>query len=177
MFCQKCGTEISENTIACSNCGCPTQAATKPNVATRKPVSKKAIVLSAIGAFVLILIVFVAAVLIRTDIKLNDLTSTPNRINALIQFGLPRNFGKDKWTYEDCITLEGINLDYFSIYFDEGKYSIFEYDYTDQEKLAELLVDECSFERSNNAFYYFSYKNLDITSDSECTWVSIEVPK
>ncbi len=142
---------------------------------SKKPASKKTIILSCIGGVVLLLAIFVAAVLIRTDIKLDDLTVKPNKLTALLKFGLPRSLTSDDWIYENCITIHGVEVDYFGVNFDDDSYWIFEYDENDQTELAELLTDECDYERSYSVYYEFSYKTLEITAQEDCNYISMEV--
>lgn len=139
---------------------------------TKKPASKKTIILSCIGGVVLFLAVFVAAVLIRTDIKLDDLTAKPNKITALLKFGLPRSLTADNWAYDDCITIHGVEVDAFGVDFDDDSYYLFEFDEDDQSELAELLTDECDYERTYGVYYEFAYKTLEITASEDCNYIS-----
>lgn len=170
--CNNCGNALKDEAVSCPKCGCTESTPVIYMESKMKSVPKTAIILA---CCLLLLGIFLAAVMHRSDIKLDDLSGKPNRITALLKFGVPDNELLDKqWLYEDCITLHGIELDSFLIDFEDDSYTIFEWNDDDREELADLLVDKCRLKKSNTAYYDFSYDGAEITAQSDCGYISIE---
>lgn len=102
--CNNCANELLNEAVICPKCGCAVSTSTSNTRNSKNHVSKKAIILSCIGGFVLILVVFIAAVLIRTDMTLEDLITKPNKVTALLKFGMPRTYWKRMYGFTKTVS-------------------------------------------------------------------------
>ena len=172
-YCSHCANELLDEAVICPQCGCPV-APTPVAKPPRKPIPKKTIILSCVGGFVLLIAIFLAAVFIPSNMKLKDLNEKPNRISALVKYGMPRDLFDEEWVYEK-VEFHGIEVDYFMIDFEAGEYTIMEYDDSDQDDLADLLTDKCDYESNSLGLYYdFTYKSLEITAQQDCNYISFK---
>lgn len=177
MFCQKCGAEVAEDAAVCMSCGCAVGGTPAPAKKAKKPVSKKVIIFSSIGAVVLVLAILALAIFLPKEVTLDTLDAQPNKVAALFKLGVPQETRSHMWIYED-ISVCGIEVDQLCVYHEEGKYVLWENDESDQEELAELLVDRCEYDHNaSGLFYYFDYGNLEITADNDCWYISMQYKK
>lgn len=169
-YCTHCGNPINEEAVLCVKCGQALFSSASIAPYRPKKITAKAITLICIGVVVLALVLFVTSILIRSDVKLDDLTVKPSKLSALMKYGIPTSVNEDFWIYEDCLTLHGIELEELYIDFELNSYWVRPTDTDDYEPISTLLHDKCV---SKNHTYY--YKNLKIELAASLTLLYIEI--
>ncbi len=177
-YCSKCGKEILDETVICPGCGCPVErAATAAPLPQKKKSIKKIVILSSVGAVVLVCAILALMIFLPHSIELDDLCDMPGSyFGTLMDFGVPDRDTDGVYIYEDSIEFCGVTLENFMIYPDENKYVMFVYDDYNAKVIGDAISRQGEYEyRYGGLYAHYNYRNIEITADPDFSYVSIEV--
>ncbi len=151
-YCEKCGKQIEDEATVCMGCGCPVKAKQGETITAtiKKKFNKKLLYVVIPIALVAVLVLGILYIRfwreIDAEITLDDLTKPSSTTSALLKYGAPGSAKYDHYFYFKSVTLEGVELESFRVYFEEGQsydesYSIM-MDYGNSAELIEMLNEK-----------------------------------
>ncbi len=182
-YCEKCGKEIASDSTLCQECDNQNNTAEVNGTKQKKKFNKKLLYIIIPAALVLIL-VFTGLYIrfwrnIEVEITLDDLTKPSSKISALLKYGTPGVADDDHYFYLNSVTLEGVKLEHFKIFFDEGDDGESYYilmDYNDSADFVSVLREKAelvgSYEYENyvadttDYIFTFEYEDMEIVLET-----------
>ncbi len=196
-YCAHCGKELLDDAVICMGCGCPAEnppiePQTEPEERNPKKGHRRINFKIVIPIAVVILALVFGILYFRfwrqpdTEITLDDLLEPCNEIQALIKYGAPDVGDPEDYAYFDRVTLEGVEIDDFSIEFDEDyDYRIITFSCYDEQvvELVALLLEKAELIGQEESYietcewFILEYKGMEIRwyvsyTDAEHTAIS-----
>lgn len=180
-YCSKCGKELMDETVFCPGCGCKAKEenfqnpVVSPANAINEKSNKKKLLLI-IPAAVLGVVAILAFMILRPhNLKMDDFKDN-GYIGALFSYGIPTDaFDDGTFYYDHCIKFYGIPVDYF--YYKADDYcTIRFYDDDNAYEAYKAIRKHCDLDDISwsGSYYYYSYRDLRIVADDDCSYVRIE---
>ncbi len=131
-----------------------------------------------LGAVILVLVILATILFIPRNLKMDDFKKT-NLVNAILRYGCPTGITSTEdqemiLKYEDKVKFYGITPYMFMVYPEENEV-VFFFRSEDGNDVIKKLNRYCDFDKSLSIFYKYSYEDMDITVDTDGTYVLIEI--
>lgn len=180
-YCSHCGEQLLDEAVICPGCGSKAKEENSQNPvvspanAINKKSNKKKLLLI-IPAAVLVVVAVLAFMIFRPhDLKMNDFKDN-GYIGALFSYGIPTGtVGDSTFIYYNCIKFYGIPVDRF-VYEADDSCTMSFYDDDNAYEAYKAIRKHCDLDGKSlgGIFYYYSYKDLRIVVNDDCTYVRIE---
>ena len=179
-YCSHCGKELLDEAVFCPGCGSKTEGenpqnpfVSPANAINKKSNNKKLLLI--IPAAVLVVVAVLAFMIFRPrDLKMSDFKDN-GYIGALFSYGIPTDTSDDGILfYDDCIKFYGIPVDTLMYYVADDKCVMWFFDDDNAYEAYKAISNHCDLDHMGLISSDYSYRDLRITVDDDCTYVSIK---